>query len=68
MARFGRGGSIILIASILGSVASKVGSGLDAEYVDTDLAVYYRTLELFHTTRRSPPCCRWLVAWHANLG
>lgn len=67
MARFGRGGSIILIASLLGSVASKVRSSLDG-VCGSDLAVYYRSLQLFHTTRRRQPCCRWLAAWHANWG
>ena len=67
MARFERGGSIILIASVAGSVAVVVRNS-SREYANADFAEYYRmaSVRLFHIARRSLPCCKWPVAWHAN--
>lgn len=68
MRRFGHGGSIVLIASMSGSITNKVGR-CRCLRVSACFHVYGgRTTRGYRTTRANLPCCRWRAAWPVSLG
>jgi hypothetical protein len=71
MAKFGNGGSIILIASMSGSITNRVSMrGGKLERIAGNLMKMlpcYRTMPGFRTTVASLPFCKWLEVWLASL-
>jgi hypothetical protein len=66
MVKFKRSGSIILIASMSGSITNRVSS-LSMDIVSW-IHFTLRTMPGSHITRANLRFCRWLVTWHANSG
>ena len=70
MSRFGNGGSVIMIASICGSIALEVRYHLSVSItkglIIRSLLLHSHISPLLHTTRRSPGCCRWHAVWPAS--
>jgi NADP-dependent 3-hydroxy acid dehydrogenase YdfG len=64
MSRFGNGGSIILIASMSGSITNKVCCVSLRALGTADKR--HRTTRGCLTTRANRPCCRWHGAWRAS--
>jgi hypothetical protein len=64
MVKFKRPGSIILIASMSGSITNRVSS-LSRDIVPW-IHLALRTMRGSHITRANLLFCKWLVAWHAN--
>ena len=67
MLRFGNAGSIILIASMSGSITNRVRVIFFIE-VDLLMIPYYRTMHGYRITPANQPFSRWLGAWLASLG
>jgi hypothetical protein len=70
MARFGNRGSIILIASMSGSITNKVCKSRCRALVPSltpPSERNRRTTHGCHTTRANRPCYRWPGAWRASL-
>jgi len=69
MVRFGNRGSIILIASMSGSITNKVCRSRCRARVPSLTPPSERNLRTthgFHTTRANRPCYRWPGAWRAS--
>jgi NAD(P)-dependent dehydrogenase (short-subunit alcohol dehydrogenase family) len=67
MAKYKRPGSIILIASMSGSITNRVGSFM-ADTTASSVYLVVRTMPGSRITPASRRFYRWLAVWHANLG
>lgn len=69
MERFGKGGSIVLVASMSGSLTNRVGPGIFGSSSWTGLLMQIfgsRDMRGFRITRRKARCCRWGGVWRVS--